>query len=139
MWNVLDKLPRKRLAIVLATAVAVFGAVFAFAASLGVSSATLGAGSGVVSSCDTNGVTTTYGTTYSSGYIVNSITVTGIAAACDGLTVSATLTGTGANLPKTVNLGTYTDSTDLGSKSANIASNQPLASDVTGASALISG
>jgi hypothetical protein len=140
MRNMLTNLPRRRLVIVLVAATAVFGAVFAFAASLGVSSASLGAGDAVVSSCDTNGVSASYSTTYSSGYKVSAITVSGIAAACDGKTVSATLTGTGANLPQTVSLGTYVDGTDNGSKSANISgANQPLASDVTGAAGLISG
>jgi hypothetical protein len=84
----------RRLLLCLGLAVAVFGAVFAFAASLTVSPSSLGAGSGSVTSCDA-----AVGTTYSSpsfttgtGYTVNSVTVTGLdTAACAGQTVYVTL------------------------------------------------
>jgi hypothetical protein len=141
MWIKFKSIPKKRRLLILGVAAAVFAGVFAFAASLTVNSGSLGAGNASVSSCDTDGVTASYSTTYNSGYKVGSISVAGIADACgtgSGTAVSATLTGTGTNLPQTVNLGTYTGTS--GQLAGNIASaNQPLAADVTGVSAVING
>jgi hypothetical protein len=90
--------PVKRFAVALAISAIVFGAVFAVAASLGVTSDTLGAGGASVVSCDTDGVTTSYAVGYDSsipGYKVSSVTVNGIdGTACNGKTMRVTLTGT---------------------------------------------
>jgi len=48
---------RKRALLAAAAGLALFSIVFAVAASLNVSSATLGAGTATVASCDTDGVT----------------------------------------------------------------------------------
>jgi hypothetical protein len=84
----------KRALISLVLATAVFGGVFAFAASLTVNSSSLGAGSGSVTSCDA-AVGTTYSNpafTAGTGYTVNTVTVTGLdTTACAGLTVYVTL------------------------------------------------
>ena len=75
--------------------VTVFGAVFASAASLGgITSGQVGADDAAVTSCDTDGVTTSYATSWDAGddrYEVTSVTVSGIANACDGRTLSVSL------------------------------------------------
>lgn len=75
----------------------VYAIALASAATLNVGQSSLGAGSNLASSCDTDGVTVSYGTVYSSGsaYTVNSVTIAGIAAGCAGTTVGATLTNAG--------------------------------------------
>jgi hypothetical protein len=88
---------RNRVIIAVITAVTVFATVFAVAASLNVTAATLGAGTGTVASCDTDGVATAFDTTYSAsaaGYKVTIVHVTGIATpGCDGKTMKVTLVG----------------------------------------------
>lgn len=80
---------KKKLLIGAVMGVAVFAAVFASAASLNVSTETLGAGGTDVSSCDTTGVKATYTTSYAAsapaGYKVDTITIDEIAEACRGL------------------------------------------------------
>jgi redox-regulated HSP33 family molecular chaperone len=78
----------------LTAATIVFGVAFAAAASLGVSSDGLSAGQDVVVSCDTNGVATSYTTTYDTGanaYLVTTVTVSGVDVACDGVAYAITL------------------------------------------------
>lgn len=86
--------PSRLLVTVLATGI-VFSTAFAAAASLDVSAGSLGAGSSAVTSCDSNGVTTTYGTTFSAslaGYKVTTVSVNDIATpACAGKTMKVTL------------------------------------------------
>jgi hypothetical protein len=82
--------------------VAVYSLALASAATLNVSESSLGSGSNLASSCDTDGVTVSYGTVYTSGsaaYTVNSVTVNGIASGCEGKAVGATLTNA-ANAPQ---------------------------------------
>ncbi len=82
-----------------AIALAFFGVVAASAASLGgLTANNLGADNTVVASCDTDGVGLTYTTAYNAGtgaYEVTAATVTGVAAACGGQTLSLTLSGAG--------------------------------------------
>jgi ribose 5-phosphate isomerase RpiB len=62
----------------------VFAGVYGFAASLGLTSSGLGAGSAVVAACGT-GINAAYTTTYSStipGYSVSQVNLTAIPAAC---------------------------------------------------------
>ena len=90
---------RRRAVIALIVGIMVFTIVFAVAASLSVTSSSLGAGTGTVASCDTNGVATSFDTTYDAaavGYEVTTVHVTGIATpGCDGLTMKVTLVGAG--------------------------------------------
>ena len=90
---------RRRALIALIVGIMVFTIVFAVAASLSVTSSSLGAGTGTVASCDTNGVATSFDTTYDAaavGYEVTTVHVTGIATpGCDGLTMKVTLVGAG--------------------------------------------
>ena len=85
---------RRRGLLAAAVGVCVFAAVLASAASLTVDGGDLGAGNDLVASCDTDGVSTSFVTTYTggTGYTVTSVTVSGIAAACDGENISVTLT-----------------------------------------------
>jgi len=67
--------------LVLAVGVAVFGAVYGLAASLTVSSQSLGAGNAASASCQSATLTSSYATSYSStlpGYIVGVVTVNGL-------------------------------------------------------------
>jgi hypothetical protein len=88
---------RNRLAIALITGLTVFATVFAMAASLNVTASTLGAGTGTVASCDTDGVATSFDTAYSAtaaGYKVTTVHIAGIATpSCDGRTMKVTLIG----------------------------------------------
>jgi hypothetical protein len=85
----------KKFLLPIGAGVVVFGVVTAFAASLNVTTKSLGAGNAVVSSCQTNALVT-----YSStGSKVNSATVTvsGLTGTpCDGLAYQVTLTGNGS-------------------------------------------
>jgi hypothetical protein len=118
---------RHRLAFAAIVAIIVFATTFAVAASLSVTTSGLGAGTATVASCDTDGVATSFDTTYSSaaaGYKVTTVHVTGIATpACDGLTIKVTLIGAGdtALAEQTATLATpAADPTNLSFSSANI-------------------
>lgn len=87
---------RRRRGAVILLGIGAFGLAAASAASLGgLTTGSLGADNGAVASCDTDGVTIAYGTpTYDAAaglYKVGSVTVSGIAAACNGKTVYVTL------------------------------------------------
>lgn len=97
---------KKRILVAMVVSVAVFGAVFASAASLGLTAETLGADSADVTSCDT-AVTTTYATGYvndadttpGDGYYVTTVTIGGLETACSSKVAKVTLTdSTGAAL-----------------------------------------
>ena len=82
---------RKRL-IAIIFGLLVFSAISASAASLGgISTSDLGAEAAVISSCDTDGVTVDYTTTYVPGapgnFEVASVVVTAIDPACDGFNI----------------------------------------------------
>ena len=129
---------KKRLITALLVATGVFGAVVGLAASLTVNTDQLGSGTAAVSSCDTDGVTTSY--TYNAAGGVSAVVVDGIqdggatvgAGACDGETVyvelldgsSALITGaTGSTAVPgdlltvddsvTVNMGTPADAASV--------------------------
>jgi hypothetical protein len=94
----------KRTLIAVIAGLAVFGATFAFAATLGgVTTGTVGDSATVVASCDTDGVTATFGApswdSTNKRYGLTTLDVTSINAACNGLGIKVTLTdGTGAQL-----------------------------------------
>jgi hypothetical protein len=89
---------RKRTILALLASLAVFGSLYAMAASLGgITSNKVGADSAVVASCDTDGVTTSYTTSWDSTnkrYSISSVTVGGVADTCDGETLSVSLKDT---------------------------------------------
>jgi hypothetical protein len=95
-------LSRRTIAGVLA-GLTVFGAVFAMAANLGgITGGQVGADSTTVLACDDDGVSTTYASSWDATderYEVTSVTVSGIAEACDSRTLSVSLTdATGAQI-----------------------------------------
>jgi hypothetical protein len=78
--------------IVLVVAFAVGASSFAAAATLGVTSQTVGSGTAAVASCDTDGVTfTARAIDTSASHNVTSLTVSSINAACAGETLTVTL------------------------------------------------
>jgi hypothetical protein len=89
---------RKRTLLALIVSLAIFGSLYALAASLGgITSDSVGADSAVVASCDTNGVTAAYVSGWDATderYEITSVTVGGVADTCDGRTMSVTLTDT---------------------------------------------
>jgi hypothetical protein len=118
---------RKRLVLATIVAATVFATVYAVAASLGVTAASLGAGTATTASCDTDGVATSFDTTYSAaaaGYKVTTVHVTGIATpGCDGRTMKVTLIGAAdASLAEvTATLATpVADPTNLDFSASNI-------------------
>lgn len=118
---------RPRIVIAVIVGLTVFSTVFAVAASLNITAASLGAGTATVSSCDTDGIATTFDTTYSAtavGYKVTTVHVTGIATpACDGRTMKITLIGSAdASLAEqTVTLATpAADPTNVSFSSDNV-------------------
>lgn len=81
----------------------VFGTVFGSAASLGgITSGNVSADQATVNSCDTDGVTTAYASSWDATderYEVTSVTVSNISDNCDGRTISVSLTdSTGAQI-----------------------------------------
>jgi len=118
---------RQRFMIATIVGIMVFATVFAVAASLSISATSLGAGTATVASCDTDGVTTSFETSYSAaaaGYQVTTVHVAGIATPdCAGLTMKVTLIGAGdASLgERTVTLDTpVANPTDLSFTADNV-------------------
>ena len=126
---------RKRLTAVI-LAVLVFSLIAASAASLGgINSAQLGADATLVASCDTDGVSATYGTSLGAAgeYVVDDVTIDGIDPLCVGQDIEVTLSdGTGAAL------GTYTG-TVTGSPETLSTGDTVLAEAVEGIAVVISG
>ena len=93
----------KRILGAIAAGVVAFSGIYALAASLNVSSNTLGAGVATVASCQATAVTVTYPAadlTYQvaspgPGYVVSGATVTGVASTCNSVNAQVTLYGTG--------------------------------------------
>jgi len=92
----------KRALVAILVAGAVFGGVFAFAASLTVNSDNLGAGNADVDSCDEDSVDASYTVAYDAAkdfWKVTHIVVSNVNVLCNGETLSATLTdGAGASI-----------------------------------------
>lgn len=133
---------RKRLIIGLIVGVVVFATAFGMAASLGgLTSDSLGADDQTVGTCDSNGVSTSYTTDYSSaapaGFKVVAVTVAGIADTCDGKTIEVALTGSGGTL---IEEQTATVPTGAGtSVTLTFSDADSLAEAVTGVHVMISG
>ena len=116
--------------------VGVAGLVGAAAASLDLTSNSLGADAQVVASCDTDGITVDWTTTYNSTaqrFDVSEVVLSGVALACAGLDLEIVLTdGTGATLT--------TFSGSAASTTTTAALGTPVnAESVEGISAVISG
>jgi hypothetical protein len=115
----------------------VFAGVYGFAASLGLTSSGLGAGSAVVASCGT-GINAAYSTTYSAsipGYSVSQVNLTAIPAACLSKSYKIQLTGASGVAVG----GELTGTLPASGTTANInTSGTPDASLVTGISVVVS-
>lgn len=130
----------KKFVLPVGAGVVVFGVVTAFAASLGVSSNTLGAGNDTVDSCTANAkvsyatsgstVTTATVTTYDNATPTPVATTT-----CAGMSAQVTLTGSGTGLPASLSTTNFT----AGSMAFNFTSSGIDAHDVTGVSVVFSG
>jgi hypothetical protein len=109
----------------------VFATVFGFAATLSVGASGLAAGSNSVTSCDGDGVSTAYATSWDatdSRYEVTSVTVSGIADTCDNKSIKVALTNS-SNL----NLGDGSSTVPTGAGTSHVVavSGGPAASAVT--------
>jgi len=116
--------------------VVVFGAVTAFAASLSVSSKSLGSGNATVTSCNAS-ASVSYATVYAStipGYKVSTAPVS-TAAACTGQAYKVTLTGAG-NASLAEISGTLDTS---GNATPDFSASNIAAANVTGVSVVITG
>jgi hypothetical protein len=94
---------KKRALLAILAGLIVFAGAFAMAASLGgITSAKVGADNTAVASCDTDGVATSYATAWDATdkrYEVTSVTVSNVNDACDGQTLSVSITdSTGAQI-----------------------------------------
>jgi hypothetical protein len=93
----------KRLLVAVLIGTVVFGAVYGFAASLSVGSASLGAGTSAVAACQSGTLTASYAVTYDSSipaYKVGVVTVNGLDTSighCGSKAYKVTLTGPGAS------------------------------------------
>ena len=114
----------------------VFAGVYGFAASLGMTTSGLGAGSSVVAACGT-GIQASYSTAYAAsitGYSVSQVNLASIPAACQSKSYKIQLTGAGGAA-----VGAEMSGTLPATATANIpTSGNPDASLVTGVSVVIS-
>jgi flagellar basal body-associated protein FliL len=126
----------RRLLIPLGAGVVIFGAVTAFAATLNVSTKSLGSGNATVTSCNATAAVT-YNTAYAStlpGYKVTTAPIT-TAATCTGLSYKVTLTGTG-----NASLAEVTGTLDAsGAASPDFSASNIAAANVTGVSVIVTG
>lgn len=128
----------KRALIVALAGVLTFGAVYGFAASLNLTTESLGAADTTVAACQSGAMTATYTNSYSAsvpGYAVGTVTVTGLAATCYSKAYKITLSGSGGT-----SLGEATGTTpSSGSSFAATFSPAVNAVSITGISVVISG
>jgi hypothetical protein len=123
----------KRVILAAAAGITAIGAVSASAASLGgITGGSLGVDSEVVAACDTDGIAVAYTVDYVAAdttYNVDDVEISGVAAACDGLSYSITLSGTGGT-----SLGEQTGTVSLtgGEFSANFTTDEINGEAVTG-------
>jgi hypothetical protein len=88
----------RRAVIASVVGLAATGGILASAAALSVNANTLGAGTSVIASCDTDGVTVSYTSAYNAAagaYRTTAAVISGIAAACDAKSIDVTVSGAG--------------------------------------------
>ena len=96
MHRKLIHLAKRKPILALVIGAVAFSTAVAFAASLTVSSNSLGAGNAAVASCDTDGVSIAYSPSYDAalpGFTVSSVSVSNIAAGCNGRTLQVDVVG----------------------------------------------
>ena len=128
----------KRALVIALAGVLTFGAVYGFAASLNLTTDSLGAADTAVAACQAGQLTATYTSSYSAtvpGYAVGTVTVTGLASTCYSKAYKITLSGAG-----NVSLGEATGTTPgTGTSFAATFSPALNAASVTGIGVVISG
>ena len=128
----------KRILSVVAAGLIAFGAVYGLAASLNLTSDSLGAGNATVAACQSATLNATYTTSYSAtapGYTVGTVTVTGLAATCYTKPYKVTLSTTAG-----ASLGEATGTTPATGTSFAVTFTPAVsAASVTGISVVISG
>jgi hypothetical protein len=120
-----------------AAAAAIFGATYGLAASLGLTSDTLGAGTSVVAACQAGTLNATYTPTYAAaqpGYQVTTVTLTGLQAGCFSKPYKVTLSGAAG-----ASLGEVTGTTPASGTTVAIVFANVNAANVTGISVVFSG
>jgi hypothetical protein len=114
-----------------------FAGVYGLAASLNLTTDSLGSGTATVAACQAGALDATYTTTYSAtapGYTVGTVTVTGLASTCYGMAYRITLSGSG-----NTSLGEATGTTPSSGTSFSATFSGVSAASVTGISVVISG
>jgi len=128
----------KRIVGALVAGLLTFGGVFGLAASLNLTSDSLGAGTATVAACQAGALNATYTSTYSAtapGYTLGTVTITGLASTCYSKPYKVTLSGSG-----NASLGEATGTTPASGTSFAAAFAPALgATSVTGISVVISG
>ena len=128
----------KRVLAALFAGLITFGGIYGLAASLNLTSDSLGAGNATVAACQAGALNATYTTSYSAaapGYTVGTVTVTGLAASCYSKAYKVTLSGAGS-----VSLGEATGTTPAaGTSFAATFAPAVSAASVTGISVVLSG
>ena len=126
----------KRALIAVGVSGVVFAGVYGLAASLGVSSGTLGAGSSVVAACQAGTINVTYTASYSAtapaGYRATTVTLNNLdtaASACGSKSVKVTLTGPSGS---DASLGEQTGTTPASGTTMPLTFTGVNAADVTG-------
>ena len=128
----------KRVLIAVLAGTMTFGAVYGLAASLNLTTESLGAADTTVAACQAGQLTATYSSSYSAsvpGYAVGTVTVTGLAATCYSKAYRITLSGSG-----NASLGEATGTTPASGSSFNATFSPAVdASSVIGIGVVISG
>jgi hypothetical protein len=128
----------KRVLAALFAGLITFGGIYGLAASLNLTTDSLGAGNATVAACQAGALSATYTTSYSAstpGYTVGTVTVTGLAASCYSKAYKITLSGAG-----NASLGEATGTTPAsGTSFAATFSPAVSAASVTGISVVLSG
>ncbi len=127
MRTILGLTKTSKLVLATVVSVTVFGSVYGFAASLGISTSGLGADNKVVASCG-SGMTFAYTTSYYSalpGYAVNGINLTSIPAGCLGKSLAVTFSDSG-----NAALGTQVTATLPASGTTSTVSITPSSNDI---------
>jgi len=140
MRKAMKALTRKRTLFAVVLSLTIFGAVYGFAATLGVNSNTLSAGNATVASCQVTGTPTgTYTTAYDTAtaqYKVATVIVTGLDDTnCNGKAVSVTLTSASG----ATNLATMTGTVPSSGNLTLTPGSTVAAANVTGVSVAING
>jgi hypothetical protein len=132
-----NSVKHKKLVVALAGGATVFGGVYGLAASLGLTSDSLGAGQSVVAACQATAMNATYTSTYSAsvpGYTVTTVTLTGLTSTCYSKAYKVTLSGAAG-----ASLGEATGTTPASGTTVAATFSNVNAALVTGVAAIISG